>query len=309
MKTCIKNLRPLFQIILSLTLVCPVSWAQSSKTTLTKSNADKAMMIDNLNKIAELEFLEGDLSKAQNTYKQITDLALDESWSDETRKIMFQSFFRLAQIDKGHEKEWTTKAFVFASDLEPNIKTTPQTLIKLYSQAKVSDQVVTLNESDLENTNLKGKHLEQKIINGSKTLNTVYKNKIYRLDLLTGDQKSSTHFVRGDLIANFKPHKPKVENKTVASTSKVLAETLPTKTLKTINYTQSLSEGFGENKNNTLDFQNAAGSSTAKVKSSKRRRTWIYIASTALAVTLGAVLISNNNDKSNSYDSARNQGF
>lgn len=304
-------------LALSLSLPLPAysqSPNTSSSTLSLPSNSDtyssfpKDTVIENLYQVAELEFVEGDLTKSLQAYQKITDSALDESWSEPTRRLIFQSYFRMAQLQKDQETTWVEKAYIFASDLTPDSNITPLGLKNLYQSITQNQDIILLPLEKLNN----------KTINGSKNLFSVHKHKIYRVDINTQEGQSSVHFVKGEKILNFTPEK---QNPTV-SKEPALPQTLPAKKKFTyVNNNMNIRDNLNsaetpssfqealQDLNAKMNFQGGLVSKGPLKKDSKKKNRWLYIASTALAVTLGAMLVYQNNDKSSNYEPAKHQGF
>lgn len=314
--------------------------------------SNKEKTIYNLNQLAEMEFLNSDLAKPLATYKSITDLTLDSLWSSQIREIIFKAYFRIAQIDKKQWKNWIFKAYVFAPDLTPDTETTPTSLIQEFKEIKENADFLNLNEK-----------FQSVYINSSKNINSVHKNKIYRVDSVTLESLPSTQFLTGEEVVNYKPQfitfsgfcdeikvnktnfkfldikqnyfvfssfkckptsvdailakdqKPKIQTPLIVTSSENISEIektkseelalhLPQKNQPEVHYTQTLSNS----PNLTQDFSSLNTNNSLNLKTKKNSR-WIYIASSVLALTLGAMLIQQNDDKSNTYEPTRSNGF
>lgn len=307
MKICIKML---LNILLTLALITPCHAINKVKT------------LENLIQVAEDEFLDSDLSKAIQTYKAITNLALDEIWTVEIRANIFQSYFRLAQLDKTKEIYWIKKAIVFAPDLKPNLDLTPLNLVQIY-EAQIQMQSYTNLKAIQASKSDKFKVL----INSSDQIDKVVADKIYRLDFVNNGLTHHTYFMKGSEIATFDldqrmkadlilanaPKKQDLKSMSNSSKQKIkLATQLPMKLSPTKYFDDSMMMASFESQNlKSTDFtkSNFTSLSSDKPKKTKSNRTWIYIASSVLAVTLGAVLINQNNDSSRTYEPNRTQGF
>jgi uncharacterized protein YjbI with pentapeptide repeats len=298
---------------------------------------NKVKTIENLIQMAEVEFLDSDLTKAGLTYKAITNLALDEVWPKHIRANIFQSYFRLAQLDKNQEVYWIKKAIVYAPDLKPNLDLTPPNLVQLFEEQCKKQNYINLDQSQSE---LSDKF--KVLINSSESMDKVVSDKIYRLDFIKDGLAHHTFFVGGESIAGFSLKQklktqtslttaPKLLNKKSRSVNTQplgkLATHLPmklgttkdienpmdsssfeTSNLKSTNLKRTSFESPNL-KTESLTTSNFNSLNSIKAKKAKPDRTWIYIASSVLAVTLGAVLINQNSDSSRSYEPNRTQGF
>lgn len=336
------------------------------ETIIKYSFSVKPNHILNLQNLAETEFLDADVAKSVKTYKKIVSLSLKEIWPQDVQNIIFQSYFRLAQLEKENEEFWIQKAIDYAMNLKPNSSKIPLGLIQTHEKLSL----LTLN--DAENMIPLNKLSDQNIrINGSNTLSLVNKNIIYRLDRVSEDSLPSVSYVLGSKILNYKFNslmfeglcnniKPNTEtpltseqfakynhfyvfsstkcdpikvssilNQSLSPARKIiktnsnplilslnpnpsdstLPRELPLKTNLEQN-TQTWTENSGfqlnnENKNNLL----SPSSGQLKIRNSKKSKTWIYIGSAVLALTLGAMFVHQQNDNSKTYESTQRQGF
>ena len=298
------------KILLSLALTFPCHAMNKVKT------------LENLIHVAEDEFLDSDLSKATQTYKAITNLALDEVWPSEVRAHIFQSYFRLAQLDKTKEVFWIRKAIVFAPDLKPNLDLTPLNLVQIFKA-----QIQMQSYIDLKATQALKSDKFKVLINSSEQIDKVVADKVYRLDFDKNGSTHHTYFLKGSEIPNFdldqrlssalilaRAHKKTDIQKISASTQNKskLATQLPMKLSSTKYYEDQMALTSYESQDlstDSLTKSNFNSLEANKPKKPKSNRTWIYIASSVLAVTLGAVLINQNNDSSRTYEPNRSQGF
>ncbi len=275
---------------------------------------NKEQAIKNMSHMAELEFLESDLSKAEQTFIAITDLALDNHWTSDVRKSIFQAYFRLAQLKKTEASSWIKKAIEFAPDLKPDYDITPKNLVQNYDNLVLNIEYVTIkkvtNDSDLK---------FQRLINGSDAITRVVKDKIYRIDYLTKDPSSTTtHYVLGAKINSLDHKKLALDSRVNANKSKTqkpnnsLATTLPAKIIPEVNFNPDLSiaSSVFEQKSDLGFEANAFDELTnQKSKKTKSRNTWVIVASAVLALTIGGVLMSNNNDSPSGYEPNSKKGF
>lgn len=267
---------------------------------------NRNQIVQNLNLAAQLEFLDSDLIKAKNTYLKITEMSLDQAWTKDVREIIYQAYFRLAQLEKNQSEKWVLKAITYAPDLEPDLELTPKNLVTSYNKLKKDASFIKINST-------KNKTY---LINGSNKIAKVHKDKIYRIDDIS-NPFSEVRFIKGHLIDGFnssvitsaqnkknehKNHTPK------QSTEIKLATYLPQKKLFRPQLELNLNNTPNGSKNLNIDFAQLKNQIKHK-KVKKRNNTWIYIASTIVAVTLGAVLISNNNDNSKAYEPSQSKEF
>lgn len=87
---------------------------------------------------AQAGFLSPDPLSSKATYQKIVSLSHAQDWNEEERKIIFYSFFRLAQLEKSEASSrlFLKEALVFGRDLKPEAKLFPPPLIKAYRQIK-----------------------------------------------------------------------------------------------------------------------------------------------------------------------------
>ncbi len=187
---------------------------------------NKASHISNLKILAEVEFLDEDITKSINTYKKIISFGLAEVWGSDTKSTIFQSYFRLAQLEKDKEKLWIQKALDFASDLRPSSSLTPIGLKNTFEKIRFetsTNQIEYIklnlnnpkskfsvnNESkeliDFKQADFKQDYLNQIHINSSKNISIVNKNSLYRLDFISDTSLPSVAFVKGSNISGYKP--------------------------------------------------------------------------------------------------------
>jgi hypothetical protein len=275
--------------------IAPNSKSQLKKQATQKFEKEKVTKIKNLNQLAELEFLNDDLLKSYSTYETISDQALDSMWPDKARQIIFQSFFRRSQIKSEEASKLISKAITYAYDLEPNKELTPPKLYQQYQDIKNWPEFINLNLNKTQKT----------LVNGSSKITKVHRNKIYRLDTIKKGSPDITNYIVGSKIFSYSPNSTssnamtsKPHDQPAIGVEKSIAE-LPTQ------LPLKLSPNFTYNEPLSLksDF-----SSKTNFKP-KKNITWVYVASSILAVTLGAVLINKSNDNSNSYEPTSKQGF
>ena len=87
---------------------------------------------------AQAEFLSPDPLSSKATYQKIVSLSHAQEWNEEERKIIFYSFFRLAQLEKtpASSRLFLKEAMVFGRDLKPQVRLFPPPLIQTYRQIK-----------------------------------------------------------------------------------------------------------------------------------------------------------------------------
>lgn len=296
---------------------------------------DKVNTLVNLKSLAEHEFVSsGDLSEPLATYKKIISKSLDQPWPDKGRSVIFESYFRLAQIEKDQKEFWIKKAISYAYDLKPNPARIPISLIEDYEKLRKLKQFEKL-----------AKNIDpQIIVNGSKKIKTVESNSLYRLDHFSdisfyqtkyalGKNISSTKFNKNSFggkcqkaSARFNLENRELNNVYLFSSEKcdpikladmrikfirestlnvakanpkpALPTLLPQKTTESV---QMTSTTFGDH---SMGFNQTA------IKPKKRSSNkWYYIGSAVLAVTIGAMLINEDNDNSRRYEPTSRQGF
>ncbi len=86
-----------------------------------------------LSQKAQIEFLGGDLSKAQNFYLDIVEQKWTCDWNENERQFISFAFFRLAQLESSSEKQtlWLTEAINFDDTYLPDVSLFPPPLIEL----------------------------------------------------------------------------------------------------------------------------------------------------------------------------------
>ncbi len=267
--------------------------------------SDRAQIITNLEVAAEIEFLDSDLTNARKTYKKIVQMALDQVWTDKIRTTIYQAHYRMAQLDKTNADKWVMSAIAFAPDFQPNNEITPRNLVDKYKMANLNSLFVEINKSKLEKV----------LINSSKHISKVHKNKIYRLDSIT-NPNLKPKFVKGNQIDNYDENSFKATLVAIDHSKKQnqeqeretkLALHLPQK--KFLKSKLELNLASKDFKSHTNNFKTAGFKTKNKIKEKNNDYTWIYVASSILAVTLGAVLISDNNDNSKPYEPSQSKGF
>lgn len=276
---------------------------------------NKVKTMDNLFHMAEIEFLDTDLSKAVASYTNITQLALDEIWPLETRRKIFQAHFRMGQLEKDKQPYWITKAIEFAPDLQPDLEITPKNLCELFSELSSKKTLISIDD-DFSNSAPDHKIL----INSSQDIKKVSPSKLYRLDFIKPGAESITYYVKGreinsfDLNQKLAAEKRRDEERMAAVKSQPrLAKSLPVKLTPDSKLSDSMVlASFNPNQqvNSELQGSRYDGSSQTKLrKAKKRRRLWLYVGSAIVGVTLGAVLMSQNSGSPNTYEPANPQGF
>lgn len=307
----------------------------------------KSNQILNLQNLAETEFLGDDISKSTNTYKKIVSLALNDLWTPEIKQIIFQSYFRLAQLEKGKENYWLEKAIEFSVDSKPDPKLTPMGLAENYTR------LIALNlQNESEIVKLNPEISNKYIINSSFIKSGLNKKSIYRLDYIAEGSLPFTTFLSGLNINNFKIselnftglcEKIKPSRKTNFTSAQIKQysnfyvyssdECEPKSVVTILNASKETSNPKIVNSSKTklvttlpqktiiedLKNQNTSLSSPSisenqnlskiKYKKSNKKNTWIYVGSAILAVTLGAMFINQQNDNSRNYESTSRQGF
>ncbi len=332
----------------------------------------------NLQKLAEIEFLDDDVTKSIKTYKKIVSLALNDLWSAEVKQIIFQSYFRLAQLEKDKEGFWLQKSIDFAVDSKPDPKLTPMGLSQLH------EKLLSTHLSDdqkLVKLNLSNKYL----INSSVAKSALNKTTIYRIDYITEYSLPFTTYASGSKISNLKTLELKFKGlcknlspeRKVNFTSSQLKQFAnfyvfssikcePTPVINILEpnmldrkqalaeesksslvsdqRSELLTQSFAKSsskvnltgtrlklptslpvKTNIEDSNEinpssdrslnliAHPDSNSKIKNdakkSNRQKTWIYVGSAILAVTLGAMFINQQNDSPRTYESTSRQGF
>lgn len=307
----------------------------------------KSNQILNLQNLAETEFLGDDVSKSINTYKKIISLALNDLWTPEIKQIIFQSYFRLAQLEKGKENYWLEKAIEFSVDSKPDPKLTPIGLAENYSHLISSN---LQNESEI--IKLDPELSKKYIINSSFIKSGLNKKSIYRLDYIAESSLPFTTFLSGSKINNFKISeinftglcekiKPsrkinitstqikqysnfyvyssdKCEPKSVMtilnaskeSSNPIIVNNSKTKLVTTLPQ-KIMTEDLKSQNINLSSPMISKNQNLSKIsyKKSNKKNTWIYVGSAILAVTLGAMFINQQNDNSRNYESTSRQGF
>lgn len=87
-------------------------------------------------------FLNGEKQEALNAFEQITLFSLKHDWSLGARKIIHQSFLRMAQLSntESDKKNWLLKAIYFDDELLPDEKAFDPDFITLFNSLLKSEQ-------------------------------------------------------------------------------------------------------------------------------------------------------------------------
>lgn len=143
-----------FQIFISLSLASPwlikapsapaqefIVYAQNSDmqkiSTYFLKCENTPSVLESLKK-AQILFLDGDLQKSKNHFLEIVDKKWSCDWSDEDRKMISFSFFRLAQMeeDSSLQTHWLQEAINFDDLFQPDSSVFPPPLLQKYKTLK-----------------------------------------------------------------------------------------------------------------------------------------------------------------------------
>lgn len=292
--------------------------------------------LNNIKRLGENEFLESDLSKAKNTFKTLADLQFKSLWSKQSRSSIFHGFFRLAQLEPEKSEEHIKNAYFFAPDLKPDPEFIPQKLIDIFTQQSCHGCI------ELQNN-------PSRFINSSDQITAVEPERKYRLDFLGLEYGLHSSIVKGRDIDHYQMGSVEVrgscdslslsknltfknqdnafvltKNCGPQKISKLLEnrriqlERLTKKepTIKLSNTSLQVSPGLAkalpEKTVEELDFQFSKTHpdfNSTKTQTSKKSNRWIYISSFVLALTIGAVLINEQNDNQTVYEPTSRRGF
>jgi hypothetical protein len=86
-------------------------------------------------------FLKGEQAIAQDAFSRIVEQYLDQDWSPFNKKIIFNSFFRLAQLDSSRSEYWIQKAIEFDLEQTPDNKIVSPPLFETWIQLKKRDLI------------------------------------------------------------------------------------------------------------------------------------------------------------------------
>ncbi len=87
---------------------------------------------------AQAEFLSHDPLSAKPTYQEMVSHSTSYDWNLEERKIIFYSFFRIAQLEKdpARFRLFLKEALVFGKNLRLDLKLFPPPIVKAYQEIK-----------------------------------------------------------------------------------------------------------------------------------------------------------------------------
>lgn len=311
------------------------------------SPTEKEKALKNMYKLFEFEFLKEDISKATETLKKLTSLALDHPFSKPIQDILFLSFFRLAQLEPSESLKWLKKALTYNPFLEPNPHFVPISLIEKYKILK--SRTLFLDISSQEN----------QLVNGSFEISQVIPSAIYRIDIfdtlsghrtkfMTGRQINSLtktpplvqgnchkHSLTSPIPQNLKDRKnyyvflgsqcsPKNLSQFYKTSKKtkglnLTSKSLPSQKISATPTSRSLqwtlNQEFFPSPSSPLSIdstQKPLSLESIKNKSSKKRNgQWIYILSGIATIALGAIIINqtHKSSKPQAYKARSTQEF
>lgn len=296
--------------------------------------------IRSLQTLANAEFMGEDPNKAVPLYTQIVSMALDQDWDEESRKIIFISFFRLAQLQPDQSMEHLRKALLFDLSQSPDPDLISPSLLMSFEKIKkqVQDELIPFESPSTSTYYINGA-LGQTQIHPQALYRLTFISNIYgiKTEILKGEMtqelfpfgtpiaqgscrdisavRPDVQDLKGSFIFSSKNCAPKLlstvaaltQNKIQQSESQ-LSDTLPTKVVAA----QTVDLNLYPSSINTDDLAESSSplaSHSTKGKLTPKQKTWIMVISGVAAVTLGAMLIHKQNDKSRGYEPVESKGF
>lgn len=296
--------------------------------------------IRSLQQLANSEFLGEDPSKSAALYTQIIAMALDQDWDEESRKTIFTSFFRLAQLQPEDSKELIRKAILFDLSQSPDPELVPLSLQEQFAKIKsdLEKEFIQLTPSSTKTFYVNGV-LGHTTLHPQSLYRVTYVSNIYgvKTEIIKGEEANDifpfgTPIAQGDcrnmatvssdikklrqsFVFSSKNCAPK-SLATVAQSTQYqmqksesqLSDTLPAKSVAS----QSVDLSLYPSSINTDHIADASSSlldNTSKSRLTPKQKKWIMVLSGVAALTLGAMLIHKQNDKSNDYAPVEAKGF
>ncbi len=306
-----------------------------------EASSESVAQIRSLQTLADTEFMGEDPNKSIPLYEQIVSMALDQDWNDEARKIIFTSFFRLAQLQPQLSDNYIKQAILFDLTQAPDTELISQNLLASFEKIK--------KDLDKEVIDFQSHSTKTYYVNGVKGQTQIHPQALYRLTFVSNVYGLKTEIVKGeattelfpfgtpiaqgscrdvstvntdirDLKQSFVFSSPKCAPKLLAAVAQLtqrqmqqsevhLSDTLPSKSVVTAQRVDMNLYPSSINTDGLVDSTTHLAPSSTKGQLSKKQKTWIIVVSSIAAVTLGAVLINKQSDKSRDYAPVESKGF
>ncbi|MCO5114340.1 MAG: hypothetical protein M9899_09200 [Bdellovibrionaceae bacterium] len=304
-------------------------------------SSEAIAQIRSLQALANTEFMGEDPNKSIPLYEQIISMALDQDWNEEARKIIFTSFFRLAQLQPQSSGNYIKQAILFDLTQSPDTELISQNLLASFEKIK--------KDLDKEVIDFQSHSTKTYYVNGVKGQTQIHPQALYRLTFVSNVYGLKTEIVKGEATAELFPFgtpiaqgscrnvstvntdirdlkqsfvfsSPKCAPKLLAAVAQLtqrqmqqseahLSDTLPSKSVVAAQRVDMNLYPSSINTDDLVDSTTHLAPSSTKGKLSKKQKTWIIVVSSIAAVTLGAVLINKQNDKSRDYAPVESKGF
>ncbi len=170
-----------------------ISWVQAWSLQ-NKSNL-KTLKLERNFRAAEEHFIVGEIQKAQKIYISIVQSQHSHDWPQAQHQKIFESFFRLAQIEPHHHNFWIEKAFNFhpgAQILNPKI---PQSFRDKWEEIKSKKTTLLISPTPGYKVYVNGLKLPQKLEPLSP----------YRVTWVSEKSRAFTKTLNGSHIPSFSP--------------------------------------------------------------------------------------------------------